>query len=488
MERLSECVGMVHSRWLASSVACCFPSLQDQHESDPPGKYPATKEIDLIIDICTALTKYKDICHEQPRSASVPTFDLDHVRSASRASRPSQWLAESRNLASRASRRASSVTRRSTSQRPSIGAPSDFRRVDLPRGRTPGFRPLQLSIYLPGNELPSLPTFQEEEEQGDDAGLTYPPQALVKSRSDSMLSRPSTAFTIPRKPVPNRTTSIDQNRHSMESRFTFNEMNIGSESRSVHRRPSMAASQSTQDFLDALDTRLPQAPPALRSKPGPEPVYTLYRRASEQSLRLRTHLEERSEIERRLPDCDIILEERHADNGSKSKGLSPILDRDETTNVDDLLGNPISNHTRTGSSPSLASSRFHQRSSFSKDSPTTFKPSRRSVVSQWLLKSVGSQASLRSDNESLADSHTGDCIGHQPCALRDRSSTTSSTICSSSTAADLISPMTTPHSSPHKNGDSVSTYHTVSIPRMSYDWEKRPVMVDIKPKAVGVAF
>lgn len=383
------------------------------------------------------------------------------------------------------------TTRRSTSQRPTIGAPSDFRRVGLPNGRTPGFRPLQLSIYLPGNELQSLPTFQEGEEEEvdkDSTGLTYPPQALVKSRSDSMLSRPSTAFSIPRKPVPNRTASMDQTRYSIESRYTFNEMNIGAEPRSVHRRPSMAASQSTQDFLDALDAYLPQTPSALVSKSGPEPVYTLYRRASEQSLRLRTHLEERSQIERRLPDCNIIPEEWHAHIGSKSKGLSPILDRDEALPVDDLLGNQVLDHARSSSSPSLASSRFHIQSSLSKEAPMTVKPSRRSVVSQWLLKSVGSQASLRSDCESLAHSSTGDCTGHQPCALRDRSSTASSTIYSSSSAADLVSPMTTAHSSPHKKNDSVSTYHTVSIPRMSHDWEKKPVLVDIKPKPVGVAF
>ncbi|KAI4225351.1 MAG: hypothetical protein L6R36_003976 [Xanthoria steineri] len=269
-----------------------------------PVSFPPKIPEGIIIDGLAAIIQHPDICYEQPQPLSAPVLDFDDVRPASRASRASQFIAESRNLASRASRRASSATRRSTSRRPTIGAPSDFRRVDLPRGRTPTFRPLQLSIYLPGNELPCLPTFQEADE--DNAGLVYPAQALIKSRSDSMLSRPSTAFNP----------------------------------RPVHRRPDLAGRHSTQDFLDALDTRLPQAPPALQHKLGPEPVYTLYRRASEQSLRLRTHLEERSRIESLLPECDTILEEKHADPGGKSKALSPILDRDETTPVDDLLGNP----------------------------------------------------------------------------------------------------------------------------------------------------
>ncbi|KAI4176158.1 MAG: hypothetical protein LQ343_001202 [Gyalolechia ehrenbergii] len=432
----------------------------------------------------TALRKYTDICHEQPKPASIPIFDFEHVRPASRASRRNPWIAESRSLASRASRRASSTTLRSTSRRPTIGAPSEFRRVEFPHARTPGFRPLQLSIYLPGNQLPTLPTFREEEGEEDNAGLTYPPQALVKSRSDSMLSRPSTAFSIPRKPVPNRTSSMEQSRCSMESRYTLNETNVRPESRSVHHRPRMAASQSTRDFLDAIDARLPQAPPALRSKSGPERVYTLYRKASEQSLRLKTHLEERSQLERSLPEFDVIPEERRMDAGSKSKGLSPILDRDEIAHVDELLGNQRPYHIRSSSLPSRASSQLHPRSSLSGEAPTAPKSFQRSVVSHWLLRTVGSQASLKSDAESLAHSNIEGCTGHQTCTFRDRSSTASS----SSTAADIISPVTTPYSSPHKKNDSVSTYHTVSIPRISNDWEKKPVIVDIKPKPVGTAF
>ncbi|KAL8977535.1 MAG: hypothetical protein Q9205_006682 [Flavoplaca limonia] len=429
-----------------------------------------------------SVNKQAEICYQQPQPISAPLFDFDDIRPASRASRASQFIAESRNLASRASRRASSATRRSTSRRPTIGAPSDFRRVDLPRGRTPNFRPLQLSIYLPGNELPCLPTFQEAEEE-DNAGLVYPAQALVKSRSDSMLSRPSASFTIPRKPVPSRTVSLDQTRCSMESRFTFNDLSSIADSRAVHRRPSLAARQSTQDFLDSLDARLPQSPPALQHKSGPEPVYTLYRRASEQSLRLRTHLEERSRIESLLPECDTILEEKYADVGGKSKGLSPILDRDESTPVEDLLGDTKADHTRSVSSPSLVSSRYSHRASLPRDGSA--KPFRRSLVSQWLLRSVGSQASLGSQ-APLTHTTADDCTGHQPCTFRDRSSTASSTIYSSSTAADLQTTCTSPYSSPHKKIDSVSTYHTLPPPRMSYDWEKKPVVVEVKPVGVAV--
>ena len=37
MNTLTDCVQSLHSRWLASSVACCFPRLPDQSEPEPPG-------------------------------------------------------------------------------------------------------------------------------------------------------------------------------------------------------------------------------------------------------------------------------------------------------------------------------------------------------------------------------------------------------------------------------------------------------------------
>ncbi|KAL8774357.1 MAG: hypothetical protein Q9209_001108 [Squamulea sp. 1 TL-2023] len=438
---------------------------------------------EAAIDRHAALTKHTQVCNEQPQPLPVPVLDFDNVRPASRASRADQFIADSRNLASKASRRASSATRRSNSRRPTIGAPSDFRRVELPSGRTTHFRPLQLSIYLPGNELPTLPTFQEKEGEAH-AGLVYPAQALVKSRSDSMLSRPLTSFSIPRKPVPSRTVSMDQTRCSTETRFTFNEMNSALESRPTHRRPSVATRQSTQDFLDALDARLPQSPPASQHKLGPEPVYTLYRRASEQSLRLRTHLEERSRIESHLLECDTILEERHADTCNKSKCLSPIPDRDETTPVDDFLGESMADHVRSDSSPSISSSQFSQRASLSKETALT-RPFRRSMVSQWLLRSVGSQASLTSQSGPLPYTTNEDCTGHQQCRFRDRSSTASSTIYSSSTAADLQTTCTTPRSSPRKKDDSISTHHTIPFSRASYGYDKKPMVVETEPLALA---
>ena len=426
-----------------------------------------------------ALDQYREICYEQPRPVSLPKVDTFISRPESRAShRPSQWLTEGRNLASRASNRAS-FTRRTGARRPTIGAPSDFRKVERPLERLGGFRPLELSIYLPGNELPSLPTFSHD---GNDVGLVYPAPVLTKAKSESLLSRPSTSFTIARKPVTSRTVSLDGSRSSLDSRYTLggdiNSSALGFQP--ILHRPSLATTKSTQDFLDTLDSRLPQLPSRLRSKSGPETGFTLYRRASEQSLRLRTHIEERERIERRLPECDTILEEKQTEE-RKFPTLSPISSNDDP--ADDRL-------LRLRARPELESTTY--RSSLSplrshsslemlitsklpagSDSPTNTC----SRVSQWLHRSTSLQSSP--SFATLSDENRSSII-------RVRTSTGSSTFSNAETS-EPASPWSSPRSSPHhRKGSSVSSWQTGMYCRgLSIDVEKRPALPSVS--VVGVA-
>ena len=443
-----------------------------------------------------ALEKYREICYQQPQPTPPPRFDFENIRPASRASHRPQWMIEGRSLASRASSRAS-FTSRTLARRPTISTPYDFRKVEHPNGRTGGFRPLQLSIYLPGNELEPLPVFEE----ANFPDLAHPPKALVKSRSESILSRPSTSFTIPRKPVASRTVSLDGSRFSIDSHYTTNESSLSTRPRG----PSVATSRSTQEFLDALDARLPQSPPMLRSKSGPEPIYTLYRRASEQSLRLRTHLEEREQIERRLPECDTILEEKQMDNGNR--GLSPISSHDSP--VDGGLSHekvfdgyklshptpspppsiplpplPTANSSSSLALPIQAPSPLPLRFEASTTDLLQRKlytpaelPSVRARISQWLMR-AGSQSSPNLINAKASDSDTSDI---RPSTER---ASTSSSIYTHSHGAELASPWTTPRSSPHRKKSSLSSCN-FSVPgrSMSFDLEKHPQVME-----VGCAF
>lgn len=427
-----------------------------------------------------ALDNYREICCEQPQPVRPPTFDFESSRPASRSSRPSQWLAEGRTFASRASSRASDVTRRTRrSTIGSIGAPYDFKKAEPPRER--GFRPLTLSIHIPGNELPPLPQFNGAF-CDDDAGLTFPAPVLTKSRSESMLSRPSSAFTIPRKPVPSRTVSMDVSRASMESRYDSHQ--LGQTAHLIHRSPSVAASQSTQDFLDALDDRLPNFPPLLRSKTGPGPAYTLYRRASEQSLRLRTHLEERSQMEHKFLDCDTILEDKEEKSPIATDPASAGLPGE--CKPAHKLNQPRSiEWFRTPFSPPSQPSR-------AAPSPPSPSPavSARTRISQWLRSSP-----LASPTDQPETSPAPTPLYYlRPSSVHKRISISSSSIYSSSTAAETTA-WTTPRSSPHRKGSSLSSCLTSvqaaggGIGEGVFMVEKdRDMEVSVRDVKFGVAF
>lgn len=254
------------------------------------------------------------IC-DQPQTVPPLGMDVLDDRPSTRSSfAPSHWLAEGRDLVSRTSTRASFSVGSGRSRRPTIGGPSDFRRVVISERRRDDFRPLELSIYLPGNRLSPLPFFSETSENGH-VRLEYPANALVRARTDSIPSRPSTSFTIPRKPVASmvETSSINGSRHSVEARLNRSSTGTHSRSHSLCFGSGNLDSESTKDFLAALDTRLPPCPSPLPTRSATESGATIHRRASEQSLRLRTHLEERQEMERRLKEIDTIVEEKPTD-------------------------------------------------------------------------------------------------------------------------------------------------------------------------------
>ena len=225
----------------------------------------------------------------QPRLVPPPTFPEFQERPVSRSQ---EWATRSRSFASRASSRGSFSVRRRLyayngfhSGRPprkiSIGAPQDFRHVEnaLPR-KAHTFRPLELSIYLPGdNQLsPILPFLFKPEETSfpiDDVdGSEYAP---THSRSGSSLS-----FRIPRKPV----------RTSSRSSSEWN----------AHFRPR-PESLNAQELLAALESELPTVPlPArLRALTAP-PAYE----------RVKSALHEKYELEQRLKDIDEAIEERQS--------------------------------------------------------------------------------------------------------------------------------------------------------------------------------
>jgi hypothetical protein len=151
-----------------------------------------------------------EICHQQPHL--VPPMRLvvyDKLPSPGgmnqRPSTASRLIADGKHMASRSVDRAvRSIKSRTSSRisRPSISAPSDFVHLNQPRPprRVPSFRPLVLSIHIPGNHLPELPEFTkfDFEELGL---LTPPPRALASPFGHARDGSTDSSFRFPRKPV-----------------------------------------------------------------------------------------------------------------------------------------------------------------------------------------------------------------------------------------------------------------------------------------------
>lgn len=159
------------------------------------------------------------VCHSQPHL--VPPMKLVFYGDLPSpggitSSKPSPslppWMHETRSLASRASQRASVLlARKKTQTRPTISAPTDFRRVNPPTRRRTSFRPLELSIYSPGNRLSDLPEFSRFDIDSPGAPSPLPKALMSPFNSAGHLRRDSGPFHFARKPVgsaPSRRSSL----------------------------------------------------------------------------------------------------------------------------------------------------------------------------------------------------------------------------------------------------------------------------------------
>ncbi|KAF2870705.1 hypothetical protein BDV95DRAFT_495628, partial [Massariosphaeria phaeospora] len=323
--------------WLAISFGCCAPR-RDSSEGDDGRTALQARESEMRI------------CYNQPKAIAQPQVEAIHSRPATSQSRGrhvSQWVATSRDFATRASSRASVHTltrpRKSHSKpRPSIGLPMDFRHHDgldgndgiqsmlddasMPVRRRRSFRPLELSIYLPDGRLSPLPDFFEDEWHPMPPELEHPAQALVRerdSRTNSLTSSPSaSSYLIQRKPVGagSRRSSV-YSQHSVQSRplsgalsslpFLLEEPRSRPDSFISHpntlQRSSTQASSLTSP--NRLLSRMP-SPSRARANTAPTRPGSLRR--------------VRTDVDEAIRELNTIVEERRAD-AYRSKTQSPAF-------------------------------------------------------------------------------------------------------------------------------------------------------------------
>lgn len=217
----------------------------------------------------------------------------------------------------RMSTQASNTTRSwyAHSTRPSIGQPSEFRRVDgvnVPQRNS--FRPLELSIVLSNGRLSPLPDFS-----GDIADpateLQMPQKAFVRSRSDSVLSTDRLSnFTIQRKPV--SSAFMPDDRQSVRSSIVCGPTLTETRERDA----SKSGSASIQSLPVSYSSR--SFSPHRLSSIGSRGNLNYNRpRASTESRRARIDIDEA------ISELNTIVEERRGDalrnsNGSGAKSTT----------------------------------------------------------------------------------------------------------------------------------------------------------------------
>lgn len=292
---------------MGSVMGCCSARPRDPDRTSIRGNeasYPTASPNPQTSNCYTGFETPREILHHQPQLIPPPSVPLPENRPHTRSS-SQEWITRTRSFASRASSRGSYSLKRklnmyngstTSTKRPLISAPTDFRHVQpspppyLPRR---SFRPLELSIYLPANQLsPILPHF-------DDDNPTPPPH--VHTRSVSALSN----FSIPRKAVPSyyQRPSYDA---EFSSADTTPESVAGSFMHPLRPRPSLPGSLSTQQLLAALDNEPLSYPPPARLRSNTLPIL------SEQVERVKSVLLEREALERRIRDVDEQIVERRS--------------------------------------------------------------------------------------------------------------------------------------------------------------------------------
>ncbi|KAI9842840.1 MAG: hypothetical protein M1837_006861 [Sclerophora amabilis] len=301
LQLMSACADEVYRQVLLPVASCCGPKDQDDED---PLSFDGVEKSQEVYDGQADLKPPPRLEPHDERPGSFSTFSIP------------QWMARSQIFTSKTSSwDASSAKRRTNSMGsiwPVISGPSEFKQVDGFNRRANDFRPLELSICLPSNRLSPLPDFSLPTDEP--AELVYPAPAHVASRTTSMLSKSSSEFRIPRKPV-GSISGLPTNAIGRES------FDIGSSPSTTSSdwiaqplRPRPSAPGAPSPVAGPLTSNGPPYSPKLRARSRTEPARVLRRRDGEQCLRARkTSPGEWHGLDEKLMNIDTIPEEpRHS--------------------------------------------------------------------------------------------------------------------------------------------------------------------------------
>jgi hypothetical protein len=298
-----------------------------------------------------------------PQARAEPFHHPRPSTSQSMSRHVSQWVNTSRDLATRASSRASFSTltrpRRSYSihkVRPSISHPTNFQHFDngfqldgiqsmldnapMPIRRNRSFRRLELSIYLPDGcgRLSPLPDFDDDELWGaQKVDVEKPEQALVRERDPRVSPSHSTCdYLIQRKPVTSPSGSVSHSRRSslQSQKSSGTERRLSGTTMATMQTPTLSAWIEEPTSSAASVVEKPTTIRRSRTSGTLSPARVLSRLPSPSRNRANTAPSRPGSLRRTKTDVDeairelnTIVEERRA-SAYRSQTLSPeVLNR-----------------------------------------------------------------------------------------------------------------------------------------------------------------
>ncbi|KAK2740545.1 hypothetical protein FQN57_006049 [Myotisia sp. PD_48] len=139
--------------WISSYFSCIWPNTSEQAPPSQMHNNAVNGEMAVHQNQPRLLPPMKLVLYD-----NIP----DSPRVDPRPSFVSNLVHEGRNLVAKASNRASLSTRRNPARsrhKVKISEPFGFKHLTAEPRRSKLFRPLELTIHLPGNQLPELPVF-----------------------------------------------------------------------------------------------------------------------------------------------------------------------------------------------------------------------------------------------------------------------------------------------------------------------------------------
>ena len=292
----------------------------------------------------TALSRHRSWFNQDPYGAPQYSKDAEH-----RHTRTRSWFNQDPYGKPRQSTSStfSSIKKPfSSKSRPSIGAPTDFRKLTNPLtepmpARRRSFRPLELSIYVElTGRLSPLPDFSTDDWELTIPGVSKPPTALLRRETVDNSLLPSD-FSIPRKPL-STYSGYNSRRDVVSEPFllslengpgpvlsnSIDEEQVASDRDTIDstRTPTLPASQMDEMAFSASQPWSQRSSGYSVTRSRPQPSVLKHSRTESESRSLKSSFRRSKDdaVEQAIQELNTIVEEKRIKAKMESLSSPPL--------------------------------------------------------------------------------------------------------------------------------------------------------------------